>query len=393
MPGRRHFGFKSRIVVFSPSSHRGGFAPRSDRCNNYLACVPSTTAVSYVRQPSMKFSPAAGWFLILLLSVAPSGLVSAQSSATALDAPAGTAKVLAARAPQNADDLRRIQTQLQRVVKRVLPATVAVQIGHSAGSGVVVNKEGLVLTAAHVIGRPGRKAWVEFPDGTRLRGRTLGANHDHDAGMIQLDKPPSDIPFAPWSKSGDLKPGEWVVTVGQPGGIIEGRAPPVRFGRVLFRSDELLCTDCKLVGGDSGGPLFNMRGEVVGIHSSIGPMITHNFHVPITAFNEGWDRLLKGEMWGGEFDDELAEGRPILGVGGKTEEGHCLITQVYPGLPGEKAGVKVGDVIVEVNGKEIASFDDLARIVFFQKPGDKMKLTIDRNGDALELTAELVGVE
>jgi serine protease Do len=350
----------------------------------------------------MKLNPLAGVLLLLLGSIAaPAALRAQPATPVALDAPPATARVLAARAPQNADDLRRIQDQLQKVVRRVLPATVAVEIplgsgrrtGYYSGSGVVVSKEGLILTAAHVIGRPGRKASVEFPDGTRLTGRTLGANHDDDAGMIQLDNPPKNLPFVPWNKAGHITSGEWVVTIGQPGGIIEGRAPPVRFGRVLFHSNELLCTDCKLVGGDSGGPLFNMEGEVIGIHSSIGPMITHNFHVPITVFNDGWDRLLKGEVWGTEYDDELDSGRPLLGVAGKTEESRCLIAQVYPGMPGEKAGVKAGDVIVEVNGRQIDGFDDLARIVASHKPGDKMKLTIDRTGETLELTAELVGVE
>ena len=99
--------------------------------------------------------------------------------------------VLAARAPVDVEDLREIQEQLQRVVAQVLPATVSVEIGDAAGSGVIVSKDGLVLTAAHVIGRPGRRAWIELPDGRRLRGRTLGADHEADAGMIQLDYPPS----------------------------------------------------------------------------------------------------------------------------------------------------------------------------------------------------------
>src|SRR3954469_1766545 len=98
--------------------------------------------------------------------------------ATAL-APSGpTATVLAAHSPQNASDLRLIQTQLQRVIKQSLPATVGVEVHGAAGSGVIVNKEGLVLTAAHVIGRAGRKAQIELADGRVLTAHTLGANHD-----------------------------------------------------------------------------------------------------------------------------------------------------------------------------------------------------------------------
>jgi serine protease Do len=298
---------------------------------------------------------------------------------------AETAAALSAQTP-NAAQLRLLQTQLKRVIKQVLPATVGVEVRGAAGSGVIVNKEGLVLTAGHVVGQADRRAWVELPDGRRLRGRTLGANHDIDAGMIQLDDPPLDLPFAPVSEGPDLANGQWVVTIGQPGGVIEHRTPPVRFGRVLFRGEGILCTDCKLVGGDSGGPLFNMLGQVVGIHSSIGPLVTHNFHVPMTAFRKSWHRLLAGEVWGGRYDDERG---PQLGVRGRTEEGRCLISQVFPGMPAEKAGVKPGDVIIAVDGRPISSFDELAKIVFFKEPGAKLRLTIDRGGERVTITAEL----
>ena len=134
--------------------------------------------------------------------------------------------------------------------------------GRAAGSGVIVSPEGLVLTAAHVIGRPGRRAWVELPDGRRLRGHTLGADHDADAGMLQTRRPaqrPAVRPGQRGTAAGARAPG-WSPPV-SPAGSSRAGAPPVRLGRVLFRDDDMLCTDCKLVGGDSGGPLFNMQGR------------------------------------------------------------------------------------------------------------------------------------
>jgi serine protease Do len=330
----------------------------------------------------------------LLVSVAFTAPLLAQSaSPVSLEAPADTAAVLSAKSPANAAELRLIQKQLQRVIQRALPATVAVEIRGAAGSGVIVNKEGLVLTAAHVVGRAGRRAWVELPDGRRLAGRSLGANHDVDAGMIQIDEPPADLPFTPIHEGPDLQPGAWVVTIGQPGGIVEDRAPPVRFGRVLFRGDGILCTDCKLVGGDSGGPLFNMQGEVVGIHSSIGPMVTHNFHVPITSFRSGWDRLAKGDVWGGRYDDDEDENRPLLGVRGNTQDGRCVVSQVFPGMPADKAGVEVGDVILAVDNREIGTFEELAKSVYFADPGDTLRLKIERAGETLSISATLAGGE
>lgn len=333
-------------------------------------------------------------FLALALA-APAAGQSAVSleTAPALEAPPDAAEALSARSPRDAKDLRLIQAQLQRVLARILPATVSVEIGRAAGSGVIVSRDGLVLTAAHVIGRPGRMAWVELPDGRRFRGRTLGANHEVDAGMIRLESPPADLPFAPISEGPPLADGEWVITTGQPGGIVSDRAPPVRLGRVLAVFDEMICTDCKLVGGDSGGPLFNMRGEVVGVHSSIGPLVTHNFHVPATAFRTSWDRLLAGEVWGGRFDDFADENRPYMGVAGRTENGRCVITQVYPGMPAESVGVEIGDVVTAVNGRSIASFEELSNIVAFKLPGQRIRLTVQRGDETMEMSVELVAVE
>jgi serine protease Do len=307
---------------------------------------------------------------------------------TSLEVGAETAATLKARYPTSVEDLRRIQDQLQHVLERALPATTSVEIGQAAGSGVVVSADGLVLTAAHVVGTPGRRAWIELPDGRRMRATTLGANHEADAGLVKIDSPPKDLPFVPIATGSPLEPGDWVVTTGQPGGLVAGRAPPVRLGRVLFLEGDLLCTDCKLVGGDSGGPLFNMLGEVVGIHSSIGPSLTHNFHVPVTAFKRDWARLLARELWGGDYD-EANRNRALLGVSGNADAGRCLITLVTENMPGAKAGIRVGDVILKVNGRDIQTFDQLKNIVAFKRPGDWLTLTIDRAGESIELRAQL----
>jgi serine protease Do len=136
-----------------------------------------------------------------------------------------------------------------------------------------------------------------------------------------------------------------------------------------------------------------MNGEVVGIHSSIGPMVTHNFHVPISSFDEGWDRLVKGEVWGGRYDDDDDEDRALLGVRGRTVDGKCVISQVFPGMPGDKAGLKEGDVITSVDNRDISTFDQLSTIVSNKKPGDKLRLGVERGGEALRVTAELTGAD
>jgi serine protease Do len=130
-----------------------------------------------------------------------------------------------------------------------------------------------------------------------------------------------------------------------------------------------------------------MKGEVVGIHSSIGPQLTHNFHVPISGFRKSWHRLLAGEVWGAEHDDEGNGAR--LGVSGRTEDDKCVITEVFQGSAAEKAGVRVGDVVLSVDSRPISTFDELKRIVFFKRPGAKMRLTVSRDHQTLLLIAEL----
>jgi serine protease Do len=325
-----------------------------------------------------------------VVAVACATLAGEAAAFDAVEVPPQAAEAFRVRGPRDVQDLRHIEWQLQRVVPHVTAATVLVQAGRSTGSGVVVSGDGRVLTAAHVIGRPGRRVTVVFADGRRLSGQSLGADHDADAGMVQIDRPPDDLPFLPLAEAKPLESGEWVITAGQPGGMVDDRSPPIRLGRVLFVHDDVVCTDCTLVGGDSGGPLVNMRGEVVGIHSSIGPRVTHNFHVPITAFQRDWDRLAASELWGGGFDrDPETEGRPLLGVAGRTEEGRCRVTQVFPGMPAESAGVRSGDVIRAVDGREIDSFERLTNIIFFKQPGGRVTLSVERSGEELDLEVEL----
>src|ERR1700758_5044418 len=100
-------------------------------------------------------------------------------------------------------------------------------------------------------------------------------------------------------KSTSLTKGQWVVSIGHPGGFRPNRTPVVRLGRVLEANANLIVTDCTLVGGDSGGPLFDLDGKVIGIHSRISSGLAFNFHVPVDTYRTTWDRLVKGDVWGG----------------------------------------------------------------------------------------------
>jgi serine protease Do len=300
-----------------------------------------------------------------------------------------TAKALAKRYPENLQELRLIEKQVQRVREAATPSTVSIQIGGAFGSGVIVSPDGLVLTAGHVCGQPGRRAVFIFPDGRRVRGETLGVNRKIDSGMAKITEP-GPWPYMKMAEAADIESGQWVVAIGQPGGFDGERTPPVRLGRVLFANSDVINTDCTLVGGDSGGPLFNMRGEVVGIHSRIGRSITNNFHVPISTYHETRDRLVAAEIWGGRLgSSEPVRQRPLLGVSGNDLNGRAEITQVFENMPAARAGIKVGDVVQTLNGEQVESFAEFANRVMSSKPGAQIKIGLLRDEKPVEIEVRL----
>jgi len=310
-----------------------------------------------------------------------------------LEIPPELAEVLSQRYPRGVEDLKLLEAQVQQVADRAVAATVGVEIGRNIGSGVIVSREGLILTAAHVIGRHNRPATIVLSDGRQLSGKTLGAHYPLDTGMVQITEVPDDLPYIPVSEE-DAQPalGEWVVATGQPGGTLNDRSPPVRLGRVLAAHEHWICTDCTLVGGDSGGPLLNISGEVVALHMSIGPSISHNFHVPVSLIRQYWDQMMAGQMWGHEATPQASDmERALLGLAGRTENGRCVITQVFPGFPAETAGIRTGDVILRVADAEVDTFAELARQVLEKQPGDSIHLQILRNTETLEMEVPLIG--
>src|SRR5262249_29460282 len=196
------------------------------------------------------------------------------------------------------EDLKVIQQQVRKVLDKVLPCTVGVRIGPGQGSGVVVSKDGYVLTAGHVSGPPGRPAVVILPSGKKVKAKTLGVNRGMDSGLIKITEE-GEWPFAEMGKSADLKKGQWCLAVGHPGGFRPDRTPVVRLGRVVTNLKSIVHTDCTLVGGDSGGPLFDLEGKVIGIHSRIGGPVTADPHPPGGTHPHRWGELAQGEAWGG----------------------------------------------------------------------------------------------
>jgi serine protease Do len=285
--------------------------------------------------------------------------------------------------PRSLAELQAMERHQQELAQDLVACTVGIVVGAAHGSGVIISEDGYVLTAAHVGGVPNRAARFILPDGRQVRGKTLGLYRTLDAGLMKIESP-GPWPFAEMAAADDpIKTGQWCVVTGHPGGFQEGRAPVVRIGRVLLTDRFAITTDCTLVGGDSGGPLFDMNGKVIGINSRIGRLLTANMHVPINAYQETWDRLVKSEEWG-----HFPGTGPFIGVRGATDATNARLSEIYPGTPAEQAGLKIGDVIVKYDGRPVTDFASLQLLVNDSRPGDKIQIEVLR-GDR-ELTLELV---
>jgi serine protease Do len=198
--------------------------------------------------------------------------------------------------PKNVGQLKAIEKQVKEVAAAALPCTVVVRVGSAQGCGVIVTDDGYVLTAGHVVGKPKQEATFIFADGKTAKGTTLGIHRRLDAGLAKItDKGP--WPAAERGASANLRLGAWCVAVGHPLGYQQERPPVVRLGRIIRSEWNVIQTDGPLVAGDSGGPLFDLDGKVIGVNSRIGNMTTMNFHVPVDVFTQHWDRLVKGESW------------------------------------------------------------------------------------------------
>ncbi|WP_439631111.1 S1C family serine protease [Gemmata sp.] len=309
--------------------------------------------------------------------------------------------------PEDLDELKALQARVKALVDKCTPCTVAITIGFGAGSGVIVSEDGLVLTAAHVIAgepkggdkggyEPNRDCTIILHDGKRVKAKTLGINDRADSGMVKIvDKGPKDgkWPFLPIAKSADVKPGQWVVSLGHPGGPKSGRAPVARLGQMenpdkhrIHTAGGFVVSNCTLVGGDSGGPLYDLDGNVIGIHSRIGLSLATNVHVPTDKFKEEWDKLVAGEVIG-------AKPKPVAAVVGvvfpEDENDDAWVAEVDEEGPAAKGGVKAGDTITKFNGEQVKTVKRFRELVKDRKPGDVVKLGLRRGTEALSVSVTL----
>jgi serine protease Do len=284
---------------------------------------------------------------------------------------------------RNLADLTKIESKVQDVSRKVMPATVALLSDDtgSSGSGVITTAGGLILTAAHVV-QGAEEVVVVFPDGLQVPGKVLGANYSKDIAMVQITKE-GTWPFADLGASKPLEAGDWVIALGHSAGFDAARTPPVRFGRVVSKGPgNFLTTDCTLIGGDSGGPLFDLEGRVVGINSSIGMSLTNNNHAGIDGFRTDWDRLIAGEAWGQLQMNPFANpDMPVLGIGAEDARGvrGVVVGAVAPRSPAAASGLRAGDIIVSIDEKPIRNYRELTVMLAKREAGDRIHLQVMRD--------------
>ena len=327
-----------------------------------------------------------GWTHIVgVISICVIGLMAPQAPAN--EAGPATEQV-STMVPETAEDLALLEERVAQVVERSMDATVCVQSGGGSGSGVIISEDGYVLTAGHVAVEPGRPVTFIFPNGKKVRGKSLGINVGIDAGMMKItDK--GKWPHVELGDMSEVKPGSWVVAMGHPGGFDKERSVVARLGRVYRVRSSVIQTDCTIIGGDSGGPLFDLDGKVIGIHSRISNSLRQNFHVPISIYEADWEKLAAGEMWNRlARRGNLRPGGPYIGVQGQNgfELGKgAALSRVYDNSPAAEAGLKGGDVVVELDHSPIGSFGDLAEMISNLEPGDRVPVVVMRRGERVKL--------
>jgi len=263
-----------------------------------------------------------------------------------------------------------------------------------SGSGFVIDRAGYILTNHHVIDGADRVT-VTLSDGRTLRATVVGADPAIDVALLHVT---TDVPLtaAPIGKSGALRVGEWVCAIGNPLGYVHSVTVGVVsfMGRKLFDQslDEYIQTDAAISFGNSGGPLINARGEVVGITTAVSTQASNiGFAVPIDQVMSVLPQLREsGHVSRGFIGVVLTNvTKPLAKALSLGSDSGALVQDVSGGTPAERAGLRPYDVIVGVDGQPVRSDDALIRAVAVRMPGALVRLDVWRDGVRREISVKL----
>ncbi|MGA2188940.1 MAG: Do family serine endopeptidase [Steroidobacteraceae bacterium] len=279
---------------------------------------------------------------------------------------------------------------------RGLPAPRGHGVMHAQGSGFIISADGLVLTNAHVVAGA-KQVTVKLSDHREFKAKVLGADKSSDIAVLRIDA--RDLPTVQLGNSDQLGVGDYVLAIGEPFGLEETATAGIvsAKGRTLPGDGYVpfIQTDAAVNPGNSGGPLFDANGAVVGINAQIysnsGGYQGVSFAIPINLAVQVKDQLVKtGKVAHARLgvevqtlDQSLADSFKL-----KTPNG-ALVAQVEPDGAAARAGIKVGDVILKFNGNPIVDAGQLSSRVGVAAPGDKASIELWRDGRTLSLTATI----
>jgi serine protease Do len=268
------------------------------------------------------------------------------------------------------------------------------------GSGFIISPDGVILTNAHVV-RDAKEVTVKLQDRREYRARVLGSDPKTDVAVLKIDA--KNLPTVPVGRSSDLKVGEWVLAIGSPFGLDSSVTAGVVSAKGRSLPDDsnvpFIQTDVAVNPGNSGGPLFNTKGEVVGINSQIysqtGGYMGLSFAIPIdVAFRIKEQIVATGKVQHAKLGVTVQEVNQGFADSFKLDspEG-ALVANVEKGGAADKAGIKSGDVIRKLNGQPIIASGDLPAMLSLAKPGEKVALDIWRDGKVVRIDARLANAD
>ena len=266
------------------------------------------------------------------------------------------------------------------------------------GSGFIISQDGYVMTNAHVVA-DAETIYVTLPDKREFKAKLIGSDKRTDVALIKIEA--TGLPRLTLGDSDKIRPGEWVLAIGSPFGLDNSVTAGIVSAKGRDTGDYLpfIQTDVAVNPGNSGGPLINLRGEVIGINSQIysrsGGYMGISFAIPIDEAMRVTEQL--------KVSGKVTRGRIAVAIGDVTKEvadslglgraRGALVGSVEPGGPAEKAGIEAGDIILKFNGRDIEKASDLPRMVGDTKPGTRAPLQVWRKGQTREVQITVAELE